>query len=147
MKGHASMDTYTSEDFEFIEELREFIKNNPIKLEDLIFNPEFSKEEALKRNAEIVECTKCGVKGNYPNMMRWHFDNCKVKLRTCKQCDSTIPRQGVKEYLYKNKHYCNRQCYMKSKKGKPCIEMTQQVKDKLSVVKKQYYARLNTNKT
>jgi hypothetical protein len=141
------MDTYTSNDFEFIEELKEHIKNNPLNLNDLIFNPEFSREEALKRNSEIVECDRCGVKGNYPNMMRWHFTKCQVVLRTCKYCGLTIPRQNVKEYLYKNKHYCNRKCYMYSKRGKPCIEMTQEIKDKLSLAKKLHYVRLKSNQT
>ena len=87
--------------------------------ECIIFDPIINREEALKRNAEIVECDKCGVKGNRPNMMRWHFENCQTILRSCKQCVKIIPRQGIKDYLYDQKIYCNRQCYMKSKKGKP----------------------------
>jgi len=85
----------------------------------ILFDPITNREEAIKRNAEIVECDKCGVKGNRPNMMRWHFDNCKVILRSCKQCGNTIPRQDIKDYLYDQKIYCNRKCYMKSKLGKP----------------------------
>ena len=83
------------------------------------FDPLINREEAIKRNAEIVQCDRCGITGNRPNMMRWHFENCQVKFRICKECGNTIPRQGVKNYLYDQKQYCNRKCYMKSKKGKP----------------------------
>lgn len=87
--------------------------------ECFLFDPITNREDALKRNAEIVECDKCGVRGNRPNMMRWHFENCKVKLRPCKQCGKTIPRQGIKDHLYNQKIFCDRKCYMKSKVGKP----------------------------
>lgn len=100
--------------------------------ECVIFDPIMNREEALKRNAEIVECDKCGVRGNRPNMMRWHFENCKVELRSCKQCGKTIPRQGVKDYLYDKKIFCDRKCYMKSKAGKPPISMTNEIKNKIS---------------
>lgn len=83
-----------------------------------IFDPNLSADEAKRRNAEIVECDRCGVTGNRPNMMRWHFENCKVVLRTCQQCGGVIPRQGTKDYLYNEKKYCNRRCYGASKKGK-----------------------------
>lgn len=139
------MDTYNSNNLDFLQELKEFIQENPIDYKDLIFDPSLSSEEAKKRNSEIVECDRCGVKGNYPNMMRWHFAKCSVVLKECKQCGSIIPRQGVKEYLYKNKHYCNRKCYMNSKKGKPFIEMTQEIKDKLSLAQKLHYGRLKSN--
>lgn len=102
----------------FIEDLRKWIIDNPLDI-PLQYNSEISKTEALKRNAEIVTCDKCGVTGNRPNMMRWHFENCQVILRSCKQCGNTIPRQGIKDYLYDKKIFCNRKCYMESKKGIP----------------------------
>lgn len=85
----------------------------------LFHDTNISRIEALKRNAEIVECDRCGTTGNRPNMMRWHFENCKTVLRKCLHCDGIIPRQGIKDYLYVQKLYCNRKCYMASKKGKP----------------------------
>ena len=96
------------------------------------FDSDIEREEALKRNATIVTCPNCGVKGNEPNMLRWHFDNCKTKLKKCLHCDNIIPRQGVKDFIYSQKFYCNRSCYMSSKKGKPPIVMTDEVKKKLS---------------
>lgn len=110
-------------------------------------NPLVSRHEAIKRNSEIVECPKCGVTGNRPNMMRWHFDNCKTVFRKCQQCGKTIPRQGIKESQYKVKLYCNQDCYMESKKGKNPIEMTDEIKQKISKAKKQYYDRLNSSQT
>ena len=107
------------------------------------YDPEICKLEAIKRNSEMVICPNCGVKGNRPNMMRWHFENCKTVLKNCKQCDSVIPRQNIKDYLYKQKHYCNRNCYMESKKGKPPIEMTDSVREKISVARKLNHARKN----
>lgn len=98
----------------------------------IVFNSDIEREEALKRNATIVTCPKCGVQGNEPNMLRWHFDNCKTELKKCLHCDNIIPRQGIKDFLYKQKFYCNRSCYMESKKGKPPIIMTNEVKQKLS---------------
>lgn len=92
-----------------------------------------SRQEAIKRNTEIVECDKCGVTGNYPNMMRWHFENCKSTVRHCEHCNNAIPRQGIKETQYKHKKYCNRSCYMASKKGKIAINMTPEIKQKLRV--------------
>ena len=97
------------------------------------------REEALKRNSEIVTCPKCGVFGNRPNMMRWHFESCKTVLKSCKQCGNTIPRQGIKDHLYKTKTYCNRKCYMESKKGINPIEMTEEIKKKISKGVKFYY--------
>ena len=98
---------------------------------EMILNPTLNREEAKKRNAEIVTCGVCGVSGNYPNMMRWHFENCSQQLRNCQQCGEVIPRQGTKPYLYKQKKFCNRKCYAESKKGKPPIVMTEEVKQKL----------------
>ena len=95
-------------------------------------NAKINSEEALRRNAEIVVCDRCGIKGNRPNMMRWHFENCKTKLRTCKHCLSYIPRQNIKPIIYDKKHYCNRACYMESKKGKVPITMTDEVRFKIS---------------
>lgn len=95
------------------------------------YDPLISREEALKRNAEFIACDKCGIIGNRPNMMRWHFDKCKTVLKNCKQCGNIIPRQNVKDYMYNKKIYCNRDCYMASKKGIPPIIMTEEVKQKL----------------
>jgi hypothetical protein len=101
--------------------------------DDLVrFNPELSREEALKRNAIQMTCPKCRVFGQGVNMKRWHFDNCKTQLKTCEQCDEIIPRQGIKDFQYNHKKYCNRKCYMESKKGKAPIEMTDEVKQKIS---------------
>ena len=93
---------------------------------------EFFVSEALKRNSTFVECPHCKVVGNEPNMMRWHFDNCTSILRCCEQCGNTIPRQGIKPFQYDVKKYCNRKCYMESKKGKPFLTMTDEIKDKIS---------------
>jgi len=98
---------------------------------------ELFKIEALIRNSTIIKCTYCGVEGNEPNMLRWHFENCTTKLRCCIQCGETIPRQGIKPFLYDVKKYCNRKCYMESKKGKAPIEMTDEVKNKLSNIAKE----------
>lgn len=95
------------------------------------FDPDICRKEAIKRNSEIVTCDKCGVSGNRPNMMRWHFENCKTILRECQYCKEIIPRQGMKDFLYTQKKYCNRNCYMKSKIGKPPIIMTEVIKNKL----------------
>jgi hypothetical protein len=110
------------------------------------FDPDLCRYEALKRNAEIVECNRCGVKGNRPNMMRWHFEKCKTVIKTCKQCGQNIPRQGIKDHMYKTKIFCNRKCYMESKKGVVPIEMTAEVREKLSVSRKLYNERLKSNK-
>jgi hypothetical protein len=104
---------------------------------DLVYyNREICKQEAIERNKEIVQCDKCGVQGNRPNMMRWHFENCKTVLLNCQSCGKTIPRQGTKDSLYKQKKYCNRSCYMETKKGIAPIDMTDEVKNKLSEVAK-----------
>lgn len=121
------------------------IEHVEIDMSTLIFSndPTILREDALKRNSEIVQCPKCGVEGNRPNMMRWHFDKCKTTLKNCQQCGNIIPRQGIKDYLYKEKHFCNRSCYMESKKGKNPIEMTAEVRKKISDARKNYNARLN----
>ena len=36
---------------------------------------ELFRAEAQIRNSTIVECPHCHIKGNEPNMLRWHFDN------------------------------------------------------------------------
>ena len=114
----------------------------------ILFDPITNREEAIKRNAEIVECDRCGTKGNRPNMMRWHFENCRTELKNCKHCGNVIPRQGVKDYLYDQKIFCNRKCYMKSKVGRPPIIMTEEVKDKLSLsAKKTSMERSNRMKS
>ena len=96
------------------------------------YNPKICREEAIKRNLEIVICDKCGISGNRPNMMRWHFENCKTILKKCKGCQKIIPRQNIKDFLYNKKTYCNRKCYMKTKKGITPIIMTSEVKGKIS---------------
>jgi hypothetical protein len=108
-----------------------------IKFEDIdnktyIEQKELYIIDTLKRNSTFIKCPKCDVVGNEPNMLRWHFDNCNSILRLCEQCGHTIPRQGIKPFLYDVKKYCNRKCYMNSKKGKPPIEMTSEVKEKIS---------------
>lgn len=95
------------------------------------FNSVLCSEEARKRNSEIVTCDKCGVKGNHPNMMRWHFQNCKTKLKNCTYCDKIIKRQGCKDFLYNVKKYCDKNCYNESKKGKVFLIMTDEIKNKL----------------
>jgi hypothetical protein len=103
-----------------------------INEKDLIEQRELYIMDALIRNSTFIKCPKCEVVGNEPNMLRWHFDNCQTKLRQCKQCGNNIPRQGIKPFLYDVKKYCNRKCYMESKKGKPPINMTDEVKKKIS---------------
>jgi hypothetical protein len=110
-------------DFEFEDEGGNFL---PIEYSA------FCKSESEKRNAVIVECPKCGVTGNEPNMLRWHFDNCTTKFRICEQCGENIPRQGIKPFNYDVKKYCNRKCYMASKIGKAPITMTDDIKQRLS---------------
>lgn len=99
----------------------------------LLYNPELAREDALERNAEIVECDKCGVTGNRPNMMRWHFENCTKKIRQCKNCKKDMPRQGYKPSLYKKKAYCDMACYTESRVGIAPIVMTEDVRRKVSL--------------
>jgi hypothetical protein len=99
----------------------------------ILFDSDLLRQDALERNSEIVVCDVCSVSGNRPNMMRWHFENCTTIFRKCEQCENKIPRQGIKNYLYNQKKFCNRTCYMNSKKGKPPIVMTEEVKLKISI--------------
>jgi hypothetical protein len=96
------------------------------------FDPTICRADALKRNAEIVQCDRCGVSGNRPNMMRWHFENCKVQLKPCQHCGLNIPRQGVKDFIYNRKKFCGVDCYNESKKGKCPVNMTEDVRNKIS---------------
>jgi len=112
------------------------IKVDDLNSEEFIEQKELFKTEALIRNSTFIKCIHCGVEGNEPNMFRWHFDNCTTKLRKCEQCGEIIPRQGIKPFLYDVKKYCNRSCYMESKKGKAPIVMTEDVKKKLSDIAK-----------
>ena len=110
-------------------------QKNPSYLTDDIeksYNPIISRQESISRNQEEHICDRCGITGKGPNMSRWHFDNCNTVLRECKHCKKTIPRQGIKDHLYNQKVYCNRKCYMESKKGKAPIVMSDEVKIKLS---------------
>lgn len=106
-----------------------------------VFDLNVCREDALKRNAEFVTCDRCGVRGNYPNMMRWHFESCKTVLRKCEQCGGIIPRQGKKDSQYCVKKFCNRKCYMASKKGKAPIVMTEEVKNKLRYPKSEEHKK------
>lgn len=101
---------------------------------DVSFDEErhIDRIEAIRRNSEIVTCPKCGVTGNRPNMMRWHFDNCKTELKRCAYCGNTIPRQNIKDYLYSKKEYCNRTCYTESKKGKAFHTPSESERKKIS---------------
>lgn len=112
-----------------------FEKNSKLENIDLPpqFNPILSREEAIKRNTNIVKCDRCGIFGGETNMRRWHFENCKTKMKNCLECGNIIPRQNIKDYLYEQKIYCNRECYSKSKTGKVPILMTDEIKKKLSV--------------
>lgn len=111
------------------------------------YDPIINKIEAIKRNSEFVTCPKCGVEGNRPNMMRWHFDKCKTILKNCKQCGEVIPRQGIKDCQYKEKHYCNRKCYMESKKEIVFLEMTVEMREKISIARKKYLNNVKCNNT
>jgi hypothetical protein len=110
-------------------------QENPTYLQDdnipNQYDPNWCRKDAIARNKIEYTCNKCGVIGKGPNMIRWHFDYCQTVLRDCKQCGKTIPRQGTKDYLYNKKIFCNRQCYMKSKKGNAPIIMTDNIKNKL----------------
>lgn len=108
-----------------------FEKNNS---DDHIDQKELYIMEALKRNSTTVKCPKCNVVGNEPNMYRWHFDNCETIFKDCQQCGNIIPRQGIKPFLYDKKKFCNQKCYMESKKGIPPIIMTNEIKNKLSII-------------
>lgn len=116
---------------DIFESLKTF-KFDTVDKEEFLNQKELAKTEALIRNSTIIKCIHCGVEGNEPNMFRWHFENCSTKLKTCEHCGEIIPRQGIKPFLYDVKKYCNRSCYMQSKKGKAPIVMTEEVKKKLS---------------
>lgn len=114
------------------------IDHTDIVYEDPEFNSfiEVNSIEAKQRNSEIVKCPHCGEEGNRPNMMRWHFENCKTVLKNCEQCGNAIPKKGIVNHLYQKKKYCNRKCYMESKKGKPFLEMTPEIIEKLRIAAK-----------
>lgn len=124
------------------EGLKDIAKYEDIDKQEFESQRELFVLEALKRNSTIIKCPHCNVTGNEPNMLRWHFDNCETVLRCCEQCNNTIPRQGIKPFLYDVKKYCNRKCYMESKKGKPPIIMTREVKEKIG---KSWIGRDTTN--
>jgi len=117
----------------FLMEMREWMEKNPDTTISIEIDRKIAKEEAIDRNTKIVTCDKCGVNGGETNMLRWHFDNCKTKLKYCQQCNKIIPRQDIKDSAYKQKKFCNRKCYMNSKKGKIFIKMTDEIKNKLSI--------------
>jgi hypothetical protein len=115
------------------------IKFDEIENKEFIKYKELCRSDAQIRNSTFIECPHCKVVGNEPNMLRWHFDNCTTTFRNCEQCNGIIPRQGTKPFQYDVKKYCNRKCYMDSKKGKPPIVMTDEVKNKLSVIRKKWW--------
>lgn len=92
--------------------------------------------EAKKRNAETVKCPHCGEEGNRPNMMRWHMDNCTTILKKCHQCGTDMPKKGTVNHRYQKQKYCSRKCWADSKKGTPPIQMTDEVREKLSIAAK-----------
>ena len=110
------------------------VKFDEIQNKEFIEYKELCAIGAQLRNATMVECPHCKVVGNEPNMMRWHFDNCETIFKNCKHCKGVIPRQGIKPFIYNKKDYCNRKCYMESKKGKPFLIMTDEIKEKLSKI-------------
>jgi hypothetical protein len=91
------------------------------------------RRQAIERNKKIVTCPKCNITGGETNMLRWHFENCKVIIRYCKQCNKPIQRQNQKDYIYNKKIYCSNNCYNISKLGKCPIVMTEEVKKKISI--------------
>ena len=102
---------------------KQFCKENYHPIDDtgipedaVLFNPELNREEALERNRDIIECPNCNRVGNRPNMMRWHFENCKMKTRYCIECNNPIPKK-YKASQYKNMKYCDHKCYGKSRIG------------------------------
>lgn len=97
-------------------------------------DPKFDSDEAKRRNAIIIECPICHIRGNEPNMRRWHFNNCSQSLLTCQECGGIIPRQGTKPFLYKHKKFCGMDCYTENRKGTAPIIMTLEVRKKLSLV-------------
>jgi hypothetical protein len=98
-----------------------------------VYNPEISRIEALKRNSEFVTCDRCGQSGNRPNMMRWHFENCKTTPnKKCPHCGDVISPKGIKRNIYEQKVFCTRFCYIASRKGIIPIEMTEEIRKKIS---------------
>lgn len=75
-----------------------------------------ARERMLNLERLQLTCPKCGVFGESVNMKRWHFDNCKTQLKNCEHCNEIIPRQGIKDFMYQQKKYCNRKCYIESKR-------------------------------
>jgi len=54
----------------------------PKSLGGRVFSEEHKKKLSLHRkNLPIVCCPHCLKKGNKGNMTRWHFNNCKHKLK------------------------------------------------------------------
>lgn len=106
------------------------IRPNPnFKFDRPIGLNDFDRKEAIRRNKEMIICDRCGTRGNRPNMMRWHFENCTTVLRKCQACDEIMPRQGRKNFVYNQRFYCNRVCYTIGRTGK---KRTKQCKPKIS---------------
>jgi ERCC4-related helicase len=95
-----------------------------------------SSVEAKRRNLVIVECPKCHVSGNEPNMRRWHFDRCAQPLLNCKQCTTVIKRQGIKPWLYKQKKYCSKKCFQESSRGVKRSPLSEETKKRISIAKR-----------
>lgn len=55
--------------------------NSPSNLKCLCESCNLNLRQEKKEGLKIVKCPHCGKKGNKPIMMRWHFDNCRLKLK------------------------------------------------------------------
>jgi hypothetical protein len=60
-----------------------------------------------ENNQKTVKCPHCEKTGQYVNMRRWHFDNCKTlgkerKLYTCPHCGARKALPGVMRHHFDN---------------------------------------------
>jgi hypothetical protein len=60
-----------------------------------------------ENNRKLVRCPHCKKQGQYVNMKRWHFENCKSlgkprKLYTCPHCGACKALPGVMRYHFNN---------------------------------------------
>lgn len=60
-----------------------------------------------RNNSRVVKCPHCGKRGQYVNMKRWHFENCKSlgkgrKLYTCPHCGARKALPGVMRHHFDN---------------------------------------------
>jgi hypothetical protein len=61
----------------------------------------------LKLNQQTVECPQCHAVGQYVNMKRWHFENCKTlgvvrEQRTCPNCGHTGTAPNIFRFHFTN---------------------------------------------